>query len=441
MPDGRVRGLVVITFVVLSSLLVGADERARVAEWSLDAPTGVTHAVLDNGVVLHHRAAAGQPGRLLVSISLGGGRIEETAANAGVSHAALLAFSEAQEAVRGGDCEIASLADFDALTLTLAGTVEGVSRGMERVAECLRRPRIEQGAFDAWRRRATAQVELLNRSPEYCASRALLQAVSGDDVRVTPVTPRQLERLEAAEAQRWIERLSREAPLEIALIGDVSWDRAKLLIEENFGRLPSRPRDAARLTNLRILARSGGPWEMHLPSPEGAQRSVFLIGFVHEGAGNARQKAAMELAQRIVARRADALRSDDDDVRVRAERQSIPTYGEGGLFICGVSCADTRIAELAERTRSLFETLAAEGPTAAELSAAREELRREGSAAAEDDRAWLRRLRHRVLRQRAEVATVTDTLGEITGEDVRQALAASFRPQRTFAVMVSPPPR
>ncbi|HMQ15360.1 MAG TPA: hypothetical protein PKC49_05240, partial [Phycisphaerae bacterium] len=98
-----------------------------------------------------------------------------------------------------------------------------------------------------------------------------------------------------------------------------------------------------------------------------------------------------------------------------------------------ISCCDG--------TRSLFETLAAEGPTAAELSAAREELRREGSAAAEDDRAWLRRLRHRVLRQRAEVATVTDTLGEITGEDVRQALAASFRPQRTFAVMVSPPPR
>ncbi|NUQ50547.1 MAG: insulinase family protein [Phycisphaerae bacterium] len=255
MSDGRVRGLVAITFAILPPQLAGADERGRVAEWSLDAQTRVTHAVLDNGVVLHHRAAAGGPGRLLVSISLGGGRIEETAANAGVSHAALLAFSGAQEAVRGGDCEIATLAEFDALTLTLAGTVEGVSRGMERVAECLRRPRIEQRAFDAWRQRATAQVELLSRSPEYCASRALLQAISGDDVRVTPVTPRQLERLELSEAQRWIERLSREAPLEIALIGDVSWDRAKLLIEENFGHLPSRPRDAARLTNLRVLAR------------------------------------------------------------------------------------------------------------------------------------------------------------------------------------------
>src|SRR5262249_60102318 len=64
--------------------------------WRVHEGTGVWWGGLDNGVRVHFKRVASQPGRVTVVAALAGGVINETAQNRGVTEAASLALLKPQ---------------------------------------------------------------------------------------------------------------------------------------------------------------------------------------------------------------------------------------------------------------------------------------------------------------------------------------------------------
>ena len=107
----------------------------------------------------------------------------------------------------------------------------------------LTEPRIEESAFAQFQTTTKQFLQEALKTPGGLGGRvASSLPYPDDDPRTKPVTPEQIDRLTLAAAQAWLEKLIRESPIEIAIVGDLPQDRALDLAARYLGALPSRAR-------------------------------------------------------------------------------------------------------------------------------------------------------------------------------------------------------
>lgn len=435
------------------TLLASAPAPGRTLETSQDDALGIIHAWLENGARVHHRYMDYKKNQVFMSISLGGGRLEETAETAGVTEVAALAIN--QPATRRlSSTEIRDLltgkvvdvrADFsatDSLTVTVSGSPEDLETGLELVHALLTEGRIEESAFNKWVQTSLQTYEQYIKAPQFVAIKTVLETVSGGDPRMTMKDPARINAQTLERAQAWFERLCREAPLEVTMVGDMSWEQAQPLIEKYFGSLAKRPRSAGHFDALRRLRPEKGPLVKKIEVDTITPQGIAIIGFIGADVRHPHDAKGLELAaQTLNSRLIKRVREELGLVySIGVQAEASDAFPDAGMFVTGAPCAPDKVEELAAQVENLFQAFAETGPTEEELSNAKKQIHKNLDTEMKEPRFWWDKLQYAELHRLdlAELKELPEAYEAFTAEQVRDVFRKYFAPERRYRILCVP---
>lgn len=435
-----------------TTLLEKEPTPAKVVESETDPDLGITSAWLDNGVRVHHRFMDYKQDTVLVSITLAGGEIEETAENAGVTTVAVLAFSQpATRRLRSTDIEdimtgkniaLAVNLGGDTVTLTVSGSPRDLETGLQLAHALLTDGQIEQNAFQNWQLTALRQYEEARKQPDFAAYEALHGLVSGGDPRRTMMTTRKIQAQSLARSQAWLERLCRQAPIEVAAVGDLKLEQALPLIANYVGSLPKRERTAAHLDKLRKFNRPPGPLERRISLETITPQAVTICGFLGCKANDPADVRALDLAAHTLDSRLLKRIREEKSLVYSTGAESVPaeTYDDAGIFGSGAPCAPDKADEVVQEIEAIFKAFAESGPTTEELENAKKQVANSLDTELKEPSFWYRHLQHLDLHKfkLADFKNLKEAYAASTAEQVRDVFRKYDVPARVFRIVVVP---
>ena len=123
-----------------------------------------------------------------------------------------------------------------------SGAPEELETGFQLAFLLLTEPKIERPSFTQFQIMTSQMLQESFRNPMMVGMRTTQAALYPDDeVRVHPITVEQLEKLSVDGAQAWLEKLIKESPIEVTIVGDVPREKVMDLVAKYIGALPSRP--------------------------------------------------------------------------------------------------------------------------------------------------------------------------------------------------------
>lgn len=447
-----------------ATILASLPTPGRVVEKSVYEELGVTSAWLANGVRVHHKFVDYKKDAVMISISLAGGTIEETESNAGITTVAglpinkpatsRLSSTEIRDLMTGKNISVGGSgrggrrgrggggSGDDALTLSVQGSPEDLEIGMQLAHALLTDGKIEEAAFKNWKLRTLEMLERIRTMPRAMAMRALTELLSGSDPRRRTRTPEEINRQSIASAQDWYDRLCREAPMEVAIVGDVKYDDVVPLIEQYVGSLPSRERSANHLDKLRRLARPAGPLMRRVKVETVTPQGMATAGFVAAEGKNANDRRALQLASQILSTRlVKEIREDRGLVYSIGARYS-PSwiYAESAQFSAGAPCDPDKVEMVAEEIHTIYAAFAEQGPTVEELANAKKQIANNLDTEMKEPGYWWRILRSHDLHGRDldEERIEKEAFERYTVDQIRGAFRKYYQPIRQFTVTAVP---
>ena len=427
----------------------------KIAESTTDADLGVTSAWLENGVRVHHKFVDYRKDTVVVNITLIGGQVEETAENAGVTTVATLVFDQPATSTRkstdiedimtGKNIRIAAQARDDTFSISATGSPIDLEAGLELAYAILTDGKIEQAAFDNWKERARQEWEDVSRQPGYQATFALRDMMGNGDPRLMPMSPERIDRQSVAASQTWFERLRREAPIEVAIVGDIQFDAAKPLIEKYLGSLPKRERSALALDKLRDLKRGPGPYERVVIVDTITPQTIVYAGFMGTEIQKTSDVRALALASRTLDSRLIKRIREQLAMVYTIGANNVPSecYRDGGIFLSGAPCQPGRGREVIAEVEAIFTSFAKDGPTAEELENAKKQVANNIEKESKEPMFWMNILRNLTLRglKLDDYKNITAAYEAFTAEQVRDVFAKYYTPTRIFRVTAEPQPK
>lgn len=442
----------------------------EVKEGAEHAESKVWSGWLGNNVRVHHRFMDERKNEVSVRISLIGGELLETAETRGITRAAQLAWSrpatanlsstDIRELMTGKKVSVGGGGGFgggrggrgggapggggDSISMTISGSPEDLETGFQLAHLLLTQPKIESAAFSQFQ--TTAREGLLESLKNPTALGARLAGAAPypeSEARTQPLTVENIDKLNLAAAQAWLERLISESPIEVAVVGDLPREKALELVTRYLGSLPSRPRVAAdTYAAKRKLARPAGPRIIEKVVDSPTPQAFVFSGFYGPDETNVADVRAMMLASRILSTRMVK--------EVREEAQLVYSIGAGsrpgstypgfGVFSASAPTDPAKVPALVEKLASMYATFAQDGPTEEELTVARKQMANTYQEQMRDPGYWLRRLDQLTFRG----AKIDDILNEpaalqsITAAQIRDTFASYYSPQRALVVTVKP---
>jgi zinc protease len=449
-------------------LLAALPAPGSVVESTTDEELGITSAWLVNGVRVHHRFMDYKKDTVMVSIALAGGGIEETESNAGITSVASLAISEPATSVlsstdirdimtgknirvgvgaggrgrrRGGGSR-GMRPDGDTLTVSVQGSPKDLEAGLQLAYALLTDGKIEESAFKNWKLRTLQMLERMQSMPRFRAMQAAADLLSGGDPRRRFPTPDDVNRQSVAEAQAWYDRLCRDAPIEVAVVGDIRLDEVMPLIERYVGSLPARNRSARHLDELRRLARPSGPLVRHVEVETITPQGMAMAGFVAADGHDTYDRRALTLAaQTLSTRLVKEIREDRGLVySIRAGYQPSWVYEGSAQFSAGAPCDPAGAQMVAQEIHKLFAEFARNGPTEEELTNAKKQVANNLDTQMKEPSYWWRILQHHDLHGRdlAEERAERESYEGYTAAQVRDVFRKYYQPARQFSVTAVP---
>jgi zinc protease len=147
-------------------------------------------------------------------------------------------------------------------------------RGVELLADNQLRPALPRAAFETQKRQIASAVAGLLKSPEYLAQRALQRGlVPPGDPSLRQATPQSVRSLTLADVESYYRKVFRPDLTSIVVIGDVSPERARQVVEKYFGGWSNHgPKPATDLPPVPL----NGASSTTVPDPTRVQDSVTL---------------------------------------------------------------------------------------------------------------------------------------------------------------------
>ena len=435
-----------------ASILEKLPARGKLSESVVEPDLGITSGWLANGLRVHHRFMDYKKDSVLVSISLAGGSIEETAANAGVTQVASLAVDEAatsrlssseiRDLMTGKNISVSGGGGGDSFTITVTGSPVDLEAGLQLAHALLTDGKIEDSAFKNWKLASLRQLEQRERFPQFKAFEATEHLLSGSDPRRVPMNKEQVEAQSIAKAQAWYDRICREAPIEVAVVGDLKLETATPLIERYLGSLPKRPRSAEHLKPLRRSPRPPGPLAKLVKVDTVSPQAVVVTGFAAAEGRNWQDARALDLARLILTSRLVKKVREELSLVYSIAAQNVPAwiYEDAGRFGTTAPCDPGNTDKVFEEVHKLFRDFADQGPTDDELANAKKQINHSLDTEMREPGYWFGILRAHDLHGRdlGVEKRVRDIYGGYTAAGVRDAFKKYYAPARTYRVTAVP---
>lgn len=437
-----------------TTILDSSPQPGDVAEFAIDPASGVVAAGLTNGLTVRHRAMTDRPGRVTLRIALAGGWMEENERTRGLTAAAGGALERPAAHARSA----ADLADLlgsrairlsvsverDALIITVESSAQDLEDAMRAAHLLLREPLVEPGSFERWRAGALEDALAAQRQPAAALNRLITRALyPADEPRGRPLAPERIDAITRDDAQRWLDRLVREAPIEAAIVGDVDRAAAMRLAKAYLASLPARTGEPIGPDDpRRRVARAAGPIaiEESVRSPD--PHAVAFVAIPAADARSASERLALDAAAHTLTARLAALSQSSPAPVLYPRAVNLPgeAFPGFGLLYAVATTPPQNAPSLVASMRSEIDRLAADGPTPREMQVAISELRADAERRLASTRHWADLLSTIAVRGRSigEALREPERIGALTPEAVRSALASRAGPDGALSIIVSP---
>ncbi|MCC6677966.1 MAG: insulinase family protein [Phycisphaerales bacterium] len=358
-----------------------------IAEQSLHEASGVTSAWLSNGVRVHHRFMDYFKNDVRINVTLAGGELLESDANRGVSRAAATAWTtpatrrlsptEISDLMVGAKITVSGVAGQDVMNMVITGNPADLDRGLQLAHALLTEPKVEQAPLDKLKTNMIQAIRANKLDPTGRFSQVLADTVyPPGDPRPRFPTEEHVQRLNAPEAQAWLDQRIKESPIEVTIIGDIPLDRALDLAARYFGSLPERPRIGPGLfTAQRTLPAPTAPREQTIDLPTQSAKSMVMCGFGGPDAADLKDVRLMTMAAKILTTRmVKEVREEAQLVySINANCSPGEIYPGYGLFFTAAPTDPQKVDRLVEKLESMFDTFAKDGPTDDEVTVAKKQ--------------------------------------------------------------------
>jgi len=158
-----------------AALLATLPGGGAVVDSRTHAASGITSMWLDNGVRVHHRFVDQRKHEATIAITLAGGVIEETAANRGITEAALRAWqrpatstlssTQIRDLLTGAKVRVRAGMTGDTVSLSVSGDPAELERGLQLAYLLLTDPLIETAALEQWKDAEAQRLHERKRQP------------------------------------------------------------------------------------------------------------------------------------------------------------------------------------------------------------------------------------------------------------------------------------
>lgn len=386
-----------------TSLLAQAPQPGDIIERTHFEPLAVTHVTFANQARLHYRFMDFKKDHVSVTVTLAGGRIREHTAQRGITAVATqpltkpatsqFSSTDIRDLMTGKQVQVQGQADADSVTLTVSGTPAALEDGLRLAHLLMRDAKIEPTLVDLWKNQelqtlASERTDIGSRS--YEAARLVL---SGNDPRQTRLTAEQIAARAAAvpEAQAWLDAILQSAPMEIAIVGDISEERAIQLAATYLGSLPPRQRHDPGLDPLREVAGFTGPVTQTIEVETITPRAHPILMWRSAPWRDVRGRRLMFMAARILERRIRKEIREDRGLTYSAETYVHPSrvYPDMSALYVDFTADPDKVTEAVAVAKKTVEEFAAAGPTDEEMETVRTQLRNSLETMMQEPRFWV----------------------------------------------------
>ena len=439
-----------------TTLLAAVPRGGTVAESLPHAASGVTSMWLDNGVRVHHRYMDQRKHEASIAITLAGGPIQETAANRGITEAALRAWdrpatsrlssTEIRDLMTGAKVRVRGAATGDTATLTVSGDVAELERGLQLAYLLLTDPLIEPPALEQWRDAEVQRITQRKSQPMQALVDTSTAAIyPPGEVRARPLTVEQVRAITRPAAQAWLRRLITEAPIEVAVVGDVDRETATRLAATYLGALPARPRISDKtLADLRTIPRPQGPINVSESIETLTPQAGVLGGFFGADLRDVRDTRLLSIGSRVLTTRmTKSIREERGLVySIGASSEPAVVYPGFGLFAAIAPTDPGKAPALSTAIEDMFADFAKDGPTPDELAVAKRQVANQLDETLKTPSFWLSRLSTLDYRGLGidDVLDAPSQYQRFTAKEIQEAFARYDRPDARFRFIISPKP-
>ena len=346
-----------------------------------DADTGVHSVWLSNGVRVHHRYMDRRPHSVAVFATLAGGPIEETDATRAHTLAATgtlqrlatrrMSSSDLRSLLFARSLSLQTFLADDAVTVGMDATLDEFELGLQLLHATLTEPYLEPVSFAQWQQGMLDGLREGARNPAISLYRGLaLARYPADDPRWRPIAAAEVERLELDSVQAWFDAFVRRAPLEVAIVGDISREDALALAERYLGSLPARARISPELFD-RAVERPEYPIETAERIASATPQAAVLVGFA--GADDAAvddQRALRQAARVLTIRMNRRIREQEGLVYSITALHETGALQGFSTFSASATVAPDNAKRLERMISEMFAEFAKEGPDDDEVAVA-----------------------------------------------------------------------
>ena len=439
-----------------TTLLAAAPPGGVVAESLPHTASGVTSMWLDNGVRVHHRHMDQRKNEASIAITLAGGPIQETAANRGITEAALRAWdrpatsrlssTQIRDLMTGAKVRVHGAPTADTVTLTVSGDAAELERGLQLAYLLLTDPLIEQPALEQWRDAEVQRINQRKSQPMQALRETSAAAIyPPGEVRTKPLTVEQVRAISRPAAQAWLRRLVTEAPIEAAVVGDVDRETATRLAMKYLGALPARPRISDKtLADLRAIPRPQGPIGVAESIDALTPQAAVFAGFFGADLRDVRDTRLLNVASRMLTTRmTKSIREERQLVySIGASSEPAVAYPGFGLFAAIAPTDPGKAPALAAAVEDVYAGFAKDGPTPDELAVAKKQTANFLDETFKTPNFWLSRLSTLDYRGLGldDLLDAPAQYQRFTAREIQEAFARYNRPDARFRVVITPRP-
>lgn len=426
-----------------AALVDRPPEGGEVAEISVHPASGVSSAWLSNNVRVHHRALPGVEGRVLVRATLAGAGEARDATLAGAcaeawDRPAVKGISSVQVRRLLADARVgvSGRGDAHGLTLEIETSPEDIVLAFELAHRLLRDPALDAPALERWRGERLMELAKAGHDP-LARLEAGIEALASGTVELEREEADEVRSVTLEGARAWLAGLVASAPLEVAVVGDVSRTEAFELGERYMGSLAARPRvgagsDGGTTTGSRLTRVEVAPTRTRVAG--------VLSGFRACAASDTPEGGRLAVAARVLQSRLNA------SLRVRERLVSSVRCevrpGVGGVDVLYVrtACDPDRSEEIAREIEGQIEALCREAPGDDEVSAAASQVAGEYRDSLATPEFWAGRLASLDRRGLGldELVGALDARASCTPEGARAALDACRRSSMWLTLVTRP---
>lgn len=313
-------------------------------------------------------------------------------------------------------------------------------------AEALAARQLAEPAFppDVWEReraRLGAALREANTRPATIAGRAFAQAVYGPHPYGYEMTEETLSRISVADMQALYARLMAPCRAKVSIVGAVTRAQADALVSQLFARLPVAACEA--LPAVAEVAPLAAAAEQRIPF-DSAQAHVFIgqPGFKRDDP----DYFALTVGNYILGGGGFVSRLTTEVREKRGLSYSVYSYFAPGLhagaFTLGLQTRPDQAAQAVQVAREVVRRFVAEGPSAAELKAAKANLIGGFALRIDSNRKLLDNVANMAWHQLPldYLDTWTQQVERVTVTDIKAAFARKLQPERMVTVVVGGKP-